>query len=79
MSEHSRDDHVISGSPAERAQQIIARHLCGWITGHAGPVEHFLGDAELIMNELSMEGVRFHAVKMTTNSSDGFVYVASNR
>jgi hypothetical protein len=78
MSEHSRDDHVISGSPAERAQQVLARHLCGWITGHAGPPDHFLDDADMLMGDLHREGLRIHEAGLTANAADGYVAVDTN-
>lgn len=55
---HKAEDHVVDG-PAEedKAKQVIARHLCGWLVGHRGPVDHFLVDAEMIVEEMREEGV----------------------
>lgn len=36
---------------------VIARHLCGWIMGHSGPVDRFLVDAELIVNDVEDCGI----------------------
>lgn len=50
--------HAIDGATKnERMKQVIARHLCEWIGGHEGPEEHFLVDAELIMEDLAKEGL----------------------
>ena len=71
-------DHVHpvdSSVPYERAQQILARHLCGWIAGHHAPPEHFLVDADMILGEMHAAGVRFHLRGATENPSDGFVGV----
>lgn len=58
MSEHSADDHEISGSAADQFRAVLARHLCGWITGHYGPEDHFLADADMIMEETHARGLR---------------------
>ena len=85
MAEHTYGDHVISGSPYDQMKGILARHLCGWITGHHGPADnadnanHFLEDAEMILNEAHDHGIRFHLTDHNMNSinpSDGFVAVS---
>lgn len=75
MSEHNRDDHAISGSPHEQMRGILARHLCGWITGHAGPVNHFIADADMILEDAHQHGLRIHVADLTSNSADGFLSV----
>jgi hypothetical protein len=74
---HGHADHVIGGSPYETMQRLLARHLCGWISGHGAPVDHFLADAELIMHEAHEHGVRFHLADPhgSVNASDGFIDV----
>lgn len=58
MTDHKREDHVIGGGPEDQARAVIARHLCGWITGHTGPVDHFIADAEMILHDLRVQGLR---------------------
>lgn len=70
---HREEDHIIKGAPYFKAKAILARHLCGWISGHGAPLEHFLVDAQIIMDEMHEQGIRFHVVGETSNSSDGFV------
>ena len=75
MAEHARGDHVINGSPYDQMKGILARHLCGWITCHSfGPVDHFLEDADMILNEAHDHGIRFHLASETGSEADGFVY-----
>lgn len=76
MAQHSNEDHVIefSDSPYGQMRAILARHLCAWITGHAAPVDHFLTDADMILNDAHVEGIRFHTARVTANSTDGFVF-----
>lgn len=76
---HERSDHEVSGSPHEVMRRILARHLCGWISGHEAPVDHFLVDADMIMREAHEHGVRFAIVDETSNHSAGFVEVAFTR
>lgn len=73
-SDHTEDDHRIDSTvPIDRAQQVLARHLCGWITGHHAPLDHMLPDAEMILKNLHQAGVRFHlhphAARRTMNES----------
>jgi hypothetical protein len=71
---HNREEHDTSSKmPYERAKQILARELCSWISGHGAPATHFLSDAELILESMHQEGVRFHLVGNNANSVDGFV------
>lgn len=58
--DHEKEDHVVSGSPHDQMRAIMARHLCGWISGHGGPIDHFLVDADLIMEEAHDHGIRYH-------------------
>jgi hypothetical protein len=60
MSNHLRDDHEIHGAAIDQMRGLLARHLCGWITGHNAPLAHFLVDADLILNEADSIGIRFH-------------------
>jgi len=76
MTDHSPDEHVVTGSPHERMRRIMARHLCGWISGHHAPVDHFLADADLILREAHEHGLRIHSVGATSNDIDGFVEIA---
>lgn len=70
---HDKSAHVITGSPYEQMCRIMARHLCGWISGHSAPVEHFVADADLIMREAHEHGVRFYLASSTENAGAGFV------
>jgi hypothetical protein len=45
------------------------------MTGHDGPVEHFLVDADMIMQEAFEHGIRFESVGATENQSMSFVEV----
>jgi hypothetical protein len=56
---HENSDHEIFGSPDEQMRAIMARHLCGWISGHGAPLDHFVVDAEMIMEEARKGGIRF--------------------
>lgn len=57
---HEASAHTIEGSPHEQMRRVLARHLCGWISGHGAPVDHFLGDADLILRDAHEQGIRFH-------------------
>lgn len=73
--DHTQADHEVSGSPYEQMRRILARHLCGWISGHGAPLDNFLVDADMILGEAHAHGVRFHLAGATENSLDGFVSV----
>ena len=67
--------HDVIGSPHERMRRILARHLCGWITGHrVSDDQQFLFDADLIMREAHEAGIRFHLALAdgSVNLADGF-------
>lgn len=49
---HKAKDHVIDGEGRDRDKQIIAKYLCGWVTGHGAPLGHFDRDAEMLLKEL---------------------------
>ena len=78
MADHSDGAHIIAGSPHEQLRRIMARHLCGWISGHGAPIDHFLADADLILREAHEYGLRIHAAGLATNDLDGFVEVVTN-
>jgi hypothetical protein len=61
-------EHKIGDSPYERARDVLARHLCGWITGHGAPEDHFKADADLILADIREAGVRFHLAGATENT-----------
>jgi hypothetical protein len=73
MTKHTDQDHIIEGSPYGRARAVLARHLCGWISGHSAPLDHFNIDAENILEEMHIQGIRFHLVEKSSNSLDGFI------
>lgn len=68
--EHSHP--INSKIPYDRAKQVLANHLCGWITGHGAPEGHFDTDAEQILSEMHEAGIRFHLLGHTSNNIDGF-------
>lgn len=74
MPEHEESEHTIQGSPYQQAQGILASQLCGWISGHSAPVDHFLTDSEAILKKMHDQGIRFHLVGLTSNSLDGLVH-----
>jgi hypothetical protein len=55
---HVRDDHEITGDADERMRRVVARHLCGWISGHHAPNDHFLADADLVLSDVRAAGIR---------------------
>lgn len=59
MSDHKAGDHEVTGDAEEQMRRIMARHLCGWISGHGAPVNHFLIDADMIMEEAREHGIRY--------------------
>lgn len=73
--DHEASAHDVAGSPHEQMRGIMARHLCGWISGHSAPVDHFLADADLILAEAYDNGLRLHLAKRNGaySSSDGYV------
>lgn len=72
--DHGEKDHSVDSKiPYERAKQVLARHLCGWVTGHHAPLDHMLIDANVILEEMHESGVRFHLLGTTSNSLDGMV------
>lgn len=54
---HGKIDHIIEGTARDMAKAVLARHLCGWITGHSAPLEHFLIDANLIIEDMDAYGL----------------------
>lgn len=48
---------IVEGTAQEMARQVIASHLCGWLTGHTAPDYKFLSDANLILADLSRHGI----------------------
>jgi len=77
--DHVRDDHIIEGSPDEQLRCILARHLCGWLTGHSAPTDHFLTDADVILAEVHAHGLRVHLAGQTVNTADGSVAPLTSR
>lgn len=66
--DHTFDEHIIMGDPREQLRRIIARHLCGWISGHGTPIRHFLVDADLIMDDVDAAGLE--VVRRGANDQD---------
>lgn len=72
---HKPADHPVGGSPHDVMTQIVARHLCGWLSGHSAPPGHFLPDAALIMREAHEHAVRLSLAEPVgaCNAAAGFI------
>lgn len=73
---HDPSGHPIAGSPHEQMRALLARHLCGWLSGHTAPDGHFLVGADLLLNEAHLHGIRFHFAGVTESAVDGFCSVS---
>lgn len=65
---HDRLSHTIEGTTRQQAARVIARHLCGWITGHHAPAGHFLPDAEMIINDTDSGSTRHRSCHHPTQT-----------